>query len=99
MCVACFHQLSSLFRKFEAQLRQPPDGVDQLDVYYRYAKWYEQHTTGANTKQLRKLIQNALSQFNDALHYRNDHRWLYLWLKFVSANCVTQFSISVPRQH
>ncbi|CAK7900667.1 checkpoint serine/threonine-protein kinase Bub1p [[Candida] anglica] len=70
--------------KFEKELQKFDELDDPLQVYCDYVSWT--HTTypqGSNTESgLLSLLERCTSQFRDVLHYKNDPRYLKLWLQY-----------------
>ena len=51
----------------------------------RYIQWTEQNfPKGGKESNLSQLLQQCVSKFKDEESYKNDERYLKLWLKFVS---------------
>ena len=72
--------------EYELELTTSADSDDPLDVYDRYVKW----TLGAYPSaqatpesQLRPLLERATKAFQSATHYKNDPRYLKLWLNYI----------------
>ena len=81
--------------EYELELNAIQDSDDPLDVYDRYVKW----TLGAYPSaqatpesQLRSLLERATKAFQTAQHYKNDPRYLRLWLNYI------RFFSDAPRE-
>ncbi|XP_059175853.1 uncharacterized protein LOC131955673 [Physella acuta] len=69
---------------FELELRTY-NGDDPFDVWYRYIKWTEQYfPKGGHDGHLLKLVERCLREFQDVDSYKNDPRFIYVWIKFAS---------------
>lgn len=73
-------------QEYEAEVAAIADSDDPLDVFDRYVKW----TLGAYPSaqatpesQLRPLLERATKAFQATPHYRNDPRYLKLWLSYI----------------
>ncbi|KAF2362561.1 Protein kinase domain [Trinorchestia longiramus] len=74
--------------EFETELRSY-SGSDPLDVWHRYALWVEQsYPTGGKASKLQPLLEKCFTAINTSTEltdkYRNDPRFLQLWLKYAS---------------
>jgi len=72
--------------EYEIELSTIADSDDPLDIYDRYVKW----TMGAYPSaqatpesQLRPLLERATKAFQSANHYKNDPRYLKLWMNYI----------------
>ena len=81
--------------EYELELKSVSDLDDPLDVYDRYVKW----TLGAfpsaqatPESQLRPLLEKATKAFQSVGHYKNDPRYLRLWLHYI------RFFSDAPRE-
>jgi checkpoint serine/threonine-protein kinase len=73
-------------QKFEKELRAIDDSDDPLDVYDRYVKWtLDAYPSAQNTpqSQLCPLLERATKAFQSSTHYKNDPRYLKLWLHYI----------------
>ena len=84
-----------LREEYELEVIAIADSDDPLDVYDRYVKW----TLGAYPSaqstpesQLRPLLERATKAFQSATHYKNDPRYLKLWLHYI------RFFSDAPRE-
>ncbi|XP_070183002.1 mitotic checkpoint serine/threonine-protein kinase BUB1 beta-like [Littorina saxatilis] len=69
---------------FERHLRMN-DGEDPLEVWDSYIKWTEQHfPRGVKDGNLMELLQRCLTHFKDHDAYKNDHRFVQIWIKFAN---------------
>ena len=71
------------FRKFELELRTY-SGDDPLSVWYEYILWTEQNFPSGARMQLSQLLEKCVTQYKDEEKYKNDSRYLEIWIKFVS---------------
>lgn len=73
-------------QEFELEIIAIADYDDPLDVYDRYVKWnlgaYPSAQATAES-QLRPLLERATKAFQTASHYKNDPRYLKLWLRYI----------------
>jgi len=68
---------------FEEELKTAPELDDPLDVYMRYVKWVvETYPSGGGTL-LQALLYRATHNFEDSLHYKNDPRYMKLWVQWI----------------
>ena len=81
--------------EYEAELQAAADADDPLDIYDRYVKW----TLGAYPSaqatpdsQLRPLLERATKTFLAGGTYKNDPRYLKLWLQYI------RFFSDAPRE-
>lgn len=77
---------SSKRAKFEQEVAQIEDADDPLDVYDRYVKWtLDAHPSAQATpqSQLLPLLERATKAFLQSPHYKNDPRYLRIWLKYI----------------
>ncbi|GAM85555.1 hypothetical protein ANO11243_035620 [Dothideomycetidae sp. 11243] len=71
---------------FDAELAQIEDSDDPLDVYDRYVKWtLNTYPSAQSTAQSRllPLLERATKAFLADQHYKNDPRYLRIWLHYV----------------
>jgi checkpoint serine/threonine-protein kinase len=71
---------------FEEELRGIDDADDPLDVYDRYVKWsLDAYPSAQATREsgLPRLLERATGAFLASATYRNDPRYLKLWLLYV----------------
>lgn len=72
--------------EFEKDVMNIDDSDDPLDVYDRYVKWtLEAYPSAQNDKQsqLGPLLERATKAFQSSTHYKNDPRYLKLWLHYI----------------
>ncbi|KAF1834308.1 hypothetical protein BDW02DRAFT_621915 [Decorospora gaudefroyi] len=72
--------------KFEKELMAIDDSDDPLDVYDRYVKWtLDAYPSAQNTpqSQLCPLLERATKAFQSSPQYKNDARYLKLWLRYI----------------
>jgi checkpoint serine/threonine-protein kinase len=71
---------------FEKELQVIDEADDPLDVYDRYVRWtLDAYPSAQNTpqSQLCPLLERATNAFQSSTHYRNDPRYLKLWLHYI----------------
>lgn len=71
---------------FDAEVEQIQDADDPLDVYDRYVKWTLATYPSAQStphSRLLPLLEHATKAFLSDGHYKNDVRYLRLWLHYV----------------
>ncbi|KAJ8107267.1 hypothetical protein OPT61_g8986 [Boeremia exigua] len=72
--------------EFEKELMKIDDSDDPLDIYDRYVKWtLEAYPSAQNDKQsqLGPLLERATKAFQSSSHYKDDPRYLKLWLHYI----------------
>ncbi|RHZ47442.1 putative checkpoint protein kinase (SldA) [Aspergillus thermomutatus] len=73
-------------QEYEAELQAIDDSDDPLDVYDRYVKWtlnaYPSAQATAESGLL-PLLERAVKTFLSSPHYKNDPRYLRLWLHYI----------------
>ena len=72
--------------EYEAELATLADADDPLDVYDRYVRWALAAYPSAQATPdaaLRPLLERATRAFVASEHYRNDPRYLRLWLHYI----------------
>ncbi|KAJ5504734.1 hypothetical protein N7463_007608 [Penicillium fimorum] len=73
-------------QEYESELQSIGESDDPLDVYDRYVKWtlnaYPSAQATAESGLL-PLLERATKSFLSSSHYRNDPRYLRLWLHYV----------------
>ncbi|KAF2625056.1 hypothetical protein BU25DRAFT_412870 [Macroventuria anomochaeta] len=72
--------------EFEKELMNIDDSDDPLDIYDRYVKWtLDAYPSAQNDKQsqLGPLLERATKAFQSSSHYKNDPRYLKLWLHYI----------------
>ena len=82
-------------QEYELELIAIADSDDPLDIYDRYVKWtLSAHPSAQATpeSQLRPLLERATKAFQNAPHYKNDPRYLKLWLNYI------RFFSDAPRE-
>ena len=73
-------------QEFEKELHNIEEVDDPLDVYDRYVKWtLEAYPSAQATpqSQLCPLLERATKAFQSSQHYKNDPRYLKLWLHYI----------------
>ncbi|KAK5138031.1 hypothetical protein LTR08_005828 [Meristemomyces frigidus] len=71
---------------YEEELRNIDEADDPLDVYDRYVKWTMDAYPSAQAtpqSQLLPLLERATKTFQSSAHYKNDPRYLRLWLHYI----------------
>jgi len=71
---------------YELELIAISDSDDPLDIYDRYVKWTLNAYPSAQAtpeSQLRPLLERATKAFQTVVHYKNDPRYLKLWLHYI----------------
>ncbi|KAL6707558.1 protein kinase [Coniothyrium glycines] len=77
---------SSARLEFEKELLAIDESDDPLDVYDRYVKWtLDAYPSAQNTpqSQLCPLLERATKAFQSSPQYKNDVRYLKLWLHYI----------------
>ncbi|KAJ5545287.1 hypothetical protein N7461_007591 [Penicillium sp. DV-2018c] len=73
-------------QEFESELQSIAESDDPLDVYDRYVKWtLNAYPSAQATPEsgLLPLLERATKSFLSSTHYRNDPRYLRLWLHYI----------------
>ncbi|KAF9888076.1 hypothetical protein FE257_009341 [Aspergillus nanangensis] len=73
-------------QEYEAELEVIGESDDPLDVYDRYVKWtLNAYPSSQATPEsgLLPLLERAVKSFLSSQHYRNDPRYLRLWLHYI----------------
>lgn len=76
----------SIRHDFEVELVAIADSDDPLDIYDRYVKWtIDAYPSAQASKesQLRPLLERATKAFQSDSNYKNDPRYLKLWLTYI----------------
>lgn len=82
-------------QEYELEILAIADSDDPLDVYDRYVKWTLSAYPSAQAtpeSQLRPLLERATKAFQSVSHYKNDPRYLKLWLTYI------RFFSDAPRE-
>lgn len=82
-------------KEFEKELETIDEADDPLDVYDRYVKWtLDTYPSAQNTpqSQLCPLLERATKAFKSSSLYKNDPRYLKLWLHYI------RFFSDTPRE-
>jgi checkpoint serine/threonine-protein kinase len=82
-------------QEYEIELQSINDSDDPLDIYDRYVKWTLNAYPSAQAtpqSQLLPLLERATKSFLTSLHYKNDPRYLKLWLHYI------RFFSGTPRE-
>lgn len=85
----------ALRAEYEAELAALEDSDDPLDIYDRYVKWtFAAYPSAQATveSQLRPLLERATKAFRSVGHYKNDPRYLRVWLHYI------RFFSDAPRE-
>ncbi|ODV67920.1 hypothetical protein HYPBUDRAFT_200247 [Hyphopichia burtonii NRRL Y-1933] len=83
--VSQFKQQQQLQREqFESKLSEVEELDDPLEVYVDYIKWtHDNFPQGSNSESgLLALLERCTSCFRDVLYYKNDPRYLKVWLEY-----------------
>ncbi|KAJ1770139.1 protein kinase [Coemansia sp. RSA 1813] len=94
--------LQSQNAQFQAEIaaQDPTETDDPLDVYYRYIQWLLEVFPQANGHQsVIRLVERPLKLFQEEERYRNDTRFVKMWLWYIgivnsSQEAVFQFLMS-----
>ncbi|KAL8675068.1 MAG: hypothetical protein Q9168_000551 [Polycauliona sp. 1 TL-2023] len=81
--------------EYEEEILAIADSDDPLDIYDRYVKWTLNAYPSAQAtpeSQLRPLLERATKAFQTVAHYKNDPRYLKLWLNYI------RFFSDAPRE-
>ncbi len=73
--------------EFEAEVAAVSESDDPLDVYDRYVRWtFEAYPSAQATpqSQLHTLLERATKTFVNSAQYKNDPRYLKLWLQYIN---------------
>ncbi|KAF2273908.1 uncharacterized protein EI97DRAFT_423203 [Westerdykella ornata] len=73
-------------QEFEKELQTIDESDDPLDIYDRYVKWtLDTYPSAQNTpqSQLCPLLERATKAFQSSSLYKNDPRYLKLWLHYI----------------
>jgi checkpoint serine/threonine-protein kinase len=82
-------------REFETEILNIGESDDPLDIYDRYVKWTLDAYPSAQAtpqSQLLPLLERATKAFLSSTHYKNDPRYLKLWLQYI------RFFSDTPRE-
>jgi checkpoint serine/threonine-protein kinase len=73
-------------QEYEVELQSIADSDDPLDIYDRYVKWTLNAYPSAQAtpqSQLLPLLERSTKAFLTSSHYKNDPRYLKLWLHYI----------------
>ena len=73
-------------KDYEKELQNIDEADDPLDVYDRYVKWTLDSYPSAQAtpqSQLLPLLERATKAFQSSSHYKNEPRYLKLWLHYI----------------
>lgn len=73
-------------REYETELQNIAESDDPLDIYHRYVKWTLDAYPSAQAtpqSQLLPLLERATKAFLSTATYKNDPRYLKLWLHYI----------------
>jgi checkpoint serine/threonine-protein kinase len=73
-------------QEYEIELQSIADSDDPLDIYDRYVRWTLNAYPSAQAtpqSQLLPLLERATKAFLTSSHYKNDPRYLKLWLHYI----------------
>lgn len=70
--------------QFEEELKTSAESDDPLDVWLRYIKWTMETFTSGNSAEsgLRRLLERATREFVQDNLYKNDIRYVKLWIQY-----------------
>ncbi|OCK79464.1 hypothetical protein K432DRAFT_383025 [Lepidopterella palustris CBS 459.81] len=77
---------NAIRQEYEKELLAIDESDDPLDIYDRYVKWtLDAYPSAQNTpqSQLSTLLERATKAFQSSTHYKNDPRYLKLWLHYI----------------
>ncbi|SPQ18708.1 2cbc621b-ae7c-45ac-b89c-d14323254524 [Thermothielavioides terrestris] len=77
----------SIRAKFEAEIAAISESDDPLDVYDRYVRWTLDAYPSAQAtpqSQLHTLLERATKAFVNSPQYKNDPRYLKIWLHYIN---------------
>lgn len=86
---------ASVRAEFEAEVAALAESDDPLDVYDRYVRWILDAYPSAQAtpaSQLHTVLERATKAFLASAQYRNDPRYLKLWLQYIA------FFADAPRE-
>ena len=81
--------------EYELELASISESDDPLDIYDRYVKWtFSAYPSAQATPEsrLRPLLERATKALQSTVHYKNDPRYLKLWLNYI------RFFSDAPRE-
>lgn len=78
------HRLKLQREEFENKLKEAEELDDPLQLYVDYIQWTHNHfPQGSNAESgLLNLLERCTSFFRDAPYYKNDPRYLKIWLEY-----------------
>lgn len=82
-------------QEYELELENIAESDDPLDIYDRYVKWTLDAYPSAQatpTSQLLPLLERATKAFQTSAQYKNDPRYLKMWLSYI------RFFSDTPRE-
>jgi len=65
-------------------------GADLLDVWVRYFKWTRDQYPSDSTKAM-QILERCTAQLVTISKYKNDNRFIQLWVEYVSVPCLWLF--------
>ncbi|KAL2136024.1 hypothetical protein VTI74DRAFT_5760 [Chaetomium olivicolor] len=77
----------SIRAEFEAELAAISESDDPLDIYDRYVRWtFDAYPSAQATpqSQLHTLLERATKTFVNSPQYKNDPRYLKMWLHYIN---------------
>ncbi|KAK4128561.1 hypothetical protein N657DRAFT_652207 [Parathielavia appendiculata] len=77
----------SIRAEFEEELAAISESDDPLDIYDRYVRWtFDAYPSAQATpqSQLHTLLERATKAFVNSAQYKNDPRYLKLWLQYIN---------------
>ncbi|KAG2220023.1 hypothetical protein INT45_012199 [Circinella minor] len=78
-------QLQQGHDQFSLELQDSNDLDDPLDVYLRYIRWTIEMYPGGHSQysDLKGLLEETTSKFQQSKRYQNDIRYLKVWIKYI----------------
>ncbi|KAG0366413.1 Mad3/BUB1 homology region 1-domain-containing protein [Gamsiella multidivaricata] len=80
------HELALQRQRFQVELQEFDEMDDPMDVFMRYVKWtienYPQSAAQGHDSRLTPLLEQAISSFQDKERYRNDLRFVKLFILY-----------------
>lgn len=71
-------------RKWESAISNY-QGADPLELWYDYICWYEQNIHLDHERSFERILGKCLSIYESQQHYKQDTRFVKLWMKYVSS--------------
>ncbi|CAI5759346.1 unnamed protein product [Candida verbasci] len=87
--------------QFEKLINESEESDDPLQSYINYLNWiHDNYSQGANTESgLINLLERCTSSFRDIYHYKNDPRYLKIWLEYTNySDCPRDIFVYLARK-